>query len=96
MNAGLLALVLGLFSAVTLAGANTFVKASKDILAGRSVMTLTTAALALPFAFFVPLPNTATWEVLALSIPAHWVYQAALVRALSPGDLTILMENHAI
>jgi len=86
----LLALVLGLFSAVTLAGANTFVKASKDILAGRSVMTLTTAVLALPFAFIMPLPNAATWAVLALSIPAHWIYQTTLVRALSRGDLSLV------
>lgn len=90
LNAGVLALALGIFSALTLAGANTFVKASKDILAGRSVMTLTSAVLALPFAFFVPLPNAATWAVLALSIPAHWVYQAALVRALSRGDLSLV------
>jgi len=82
--------VLGLFSAVTLAGANTFVKASKDILAGRSVMTLTSAVLALPFAFIVPLPNAATWAVLAMSIPAHWIYQVALVRALSRGDLSLV------
>lgn len=86
----MLALALGLFSAVTLAGANTFVKASKDILGGRSLMSLTSAALALPFVFFVPPPNTATWLVLAVSIPAHWIYQVALVRALSRGDLSLV------
>ena len=36
---------LGLGSAVTLAGANTFVKSAKDILGGRAVMALTSAVL---------------------------------------------------
>lgn len=77
-------------SAVTLAGANTFVKATNDILAGRSVMALSSAAIMAPFAFVVPLPNAATWEILALSIPAHWIYQTALVGALSRGDLSLV------
>lgn len=90
MDAPGVALALGLTSAVTLAGANTFVKASKDILGGRSVMTLSSAVLALPFAFFVPPPNAATWRILALSMPAHWLYQICLVRALSRGDLSLV------
>jgi drug/metabolite transporter (DMT)-like permease len=77
-------------SAVTLAGANTFVKATSDILAGRSVMALSSAVIMAPFAFVVPLPNAATWEILALSIPAHWIYQTALVGALSRGDLSLV------
>jgi hypothetical protein len=40
LDPALFALLLGLGSAVTLAGANTFVKAAKDILGGRTVMTL--------------------------------------------------------
>ena len=77
-------------SAVTLAGANTFVKAAKDILGGRAVMAITSALLALPIAFFVPLPEPQTWTILALSLPAHWLYQTALVRALSRGDLSLV------
>jgi drug/metabolite transporter (DMT)-like permease len=77
-------------SAVTLAGANTFVKAAKDILGGRAVMSLTSAILAVPAAFFTPLPNLQTWMILALSLPAHWLYQTALVRALSRGDLSLV------
>ena len=30
------------------------------------------------------------WSILALSIPAHWIYQVALVRALSRGDLSLV------
>jgi len=77
-------------SAVTLAGANTFVKAAKDILGARAVMAFSSAALILPAAFFVPLPNQQTWVILALSLPAHWLYQTALVRALSRGDLSLV------
>ncbi len=90
MDTATLAFVLGMGSALTLAGANTFVKAAKDILGGRAVMALTSALLALPFAFFAPLPETATWAILGLSLPAHWLYQTALVRALSRGDLSLV------
>ena len=90
MDTATLAFMLGMGSAVTLAGANTFVKAAKDILGGRAVMALTSALLALPFAFFVPLPEPATWAILGLSLPAHWLYQTALVRALSRGDLSLV------
>ena len=90
MSLALLPFALGLGSAITLAGANTLLKASSDILAGRSVMALSSAAIMLPFAFVVPLPNPATWQILALSIPAHWIYQTALVGALSRGDLSLV------
>jgi drug/metabolite transporter (DMT)-like permease len=90
VDASTLALVLGLLSAVTLAGANTFVKASKDILGGRTVMTLTSSLVALPFTFIAPLPSAKMWTILALSLPAHWLYQTALVRALSRGDLSLV------
>lgn len=43
-----------------------------------------------PFAFFVPLPNAQTWGILALSLPAHWFYQFALIRAMHRGDLSLV------
>lgn len=85
-----LAFALGMGSAVTLAGANTLVKAGKDILGARTVMTLTGSILVLPVLFFVPWPSAATWAFLGLSLPAHWLYQTALVRALSRGDLSLV------
>lgn len=90
MDPTLFAFALGLGSAVTLAGANTFVKAAKDILGGRAVMAITSAILMLPFVFVAPLPNPQTWMILGLSLPAHWLYQTALVRALSRGDLSLV------
>ena len=90
MDPTLFAFVLGMGSAVTLAGANTFVKAAKDILGARAVMALSSATLMLPAAFVAPLPSQQTWMILALSLPAHWLYQTALVRALSRGDLSLV------
>jgi drug/metabolite transporter (DMT)-like permease len=90
LDPALLALALGLGSAVTLAGANTFVKSAKDILGGRAVMAFTSAVLMLPFVFVAPLPSEKTWMILGLSLPAHWLYQTALVRALSRGDLSLV------
>ena len=75
---------------MTLAGANTFVKSAKDILGGRTVMTLSSAILMLPAVFFVPPPSPKTWIILGFSLPAHWLYQTALVRALSRGDLSLV------
>lgn len=90
MDPALFAFLLGLGSAVTLAGANTLVKSAKDILGGRTVMTATSSILVLPALFFIPLPSQATWVFLAFSLPAHWLYQTALVRALSRGDLSLV------
>lgn len=90
MDPTLFAFALGMGSAVTLAGANTFVKAAKDILGARAVMAFSSAVLIAPAALFVPLPSQQTWMILALSLPAHWLYQTALVRALSRGDLSLV------
>jgi len=86
----LFAFALGIGSAVTLAGANTFVKAARDILGARTVMTATGSVIVAPLLLLVPFPSPATWGFLALSLPAHWLYQTALVRAMSRGDLSLV------
>jgi drug/metabolite transporter (DMT)-like permease len=90
MDPNFFAFALGLGSAVTLAGGNTFVKAAKDILGARTVMTIAGSIIALPALFFIPFPSAETWVFLGLSLPAHWLYQTALVRALSRGDLSMV------
>ncbi len=90
MDTGLLAFLLGMGSAVTLAASNTFVKAAKDILGGRAVMTITASIIMFPAIFITPLPTSQTWMILGLSLPAHWLYQTALVQALSRGDLSMV------
>jgi drug/metabolite transporter (DMT)-like permease len=90
MNPELLAVLLGLFSAVTLASANLAVKFGADILVGRAVLSCSAALLIAPAALFVPLPDAPTAQALALAVPAHFFYQMCLVQAMSRGALSLV------
>jgi uncharacterized membrane protein len=90
IDPSVLAISLGLFSAVTLAAANMSVKMGDDILVGRAILSASAAILILPAAFFVPLPNGATAAALAFTLPFHFFYQLCLVKALSRGDLSLV------
>jgi drug/metabolite transporter (DMT)-like permease len=90
MNPTHFAILLGLFSAVTLAAANMSVKMGSDILVARAVLSVSAALLVLPAAWFVPLPDRPTWMALAMAAPAHLFYQLCLVRALQRGDLSLV------
>ena len=87
MDANLVAIGLGLFSALTLAAANMSVKMGTDILVGRALLSASAALLVLPAAWLVPPPDAGTAGALALAIPAHAFYQLCLVRAMQRGDL---------
>jgi drug/metabolite transporter (DMT)-like permease len=86
----LLAICLGLLSAITLAGANMSVKMGSDILVARAVLSVSAAAAVAPAAFLVPLPDRWTWGALLLALPAHYLYQICLVRAMQRGDLSLV------
>ncbi|HZF93511.1 MAG TPA: EamA family transporter [Allosphingosinicella sp.] len=90
MSPTLLAVCLGLFSAVTLAAANVAVKMGTDILAGRAILSVSAALLIAPASLFVPAPDAATWNALLWAIPAHFAYQICLVRAMQRGDLSLV------
>jgi drug/metabolite transporter (DMT)-like permease len=90
VSSTLLAICLGLFSAITLAAANMSVKMGSDILAGRALLSASAALMVAPAAFFVPLPDARTWEALLLAVPAHYFYQLCLIRALQRGDLSLV------
>jgi drug/metabolite transporter (DMT)-like permease len=90
LSVSVLAICLGLFSAVTLAAANMSVKMGSDILVGRAVLSVSAAAAVAPAAFFVPLPDRWTWGALLLAVPAHYAYQLCLVRAMQRGDLSLV------
>lgn len=85
-----LAIFLGLTSAVSLAAVNAVVKAGRDILMARVVLSVTAALLTLPAIFFVPLPSAPVWAALAFSLMAHGAYQFGLINALSRGDLSLV------
>ena len=90
MDGTLLAICLGLFSAVTLAAANMSVKMGKDILLSRAILSGSAALLILPAAFFVPAPDAAVWNALTFALPAHFFYQICMIRALQRGDLSLV------
>lgn len=90
MSATMLAICLGLFSAITLAAANMSVKMGSDILVGRAILSASAAIMVLPAALFVPLPDAWTWGALLLAVPAHYIYQLCLIRALQRGELSLV------
>jgi len=89
-QADLFPILLGLFSAVTLAFANVTVKRGEDILAGRVMMALSAAIILIPFAFIVPLPTPELWRALAIGLIAHLFYQTCMIQALQRGDLGLV------
>lgn len=90
MSSELLAVLLGLFSAVTLASANLAVKIGTDILVGRAILSCSAALLIAPAALFVPLPDARVRGALLLAIPAHFFYQMCLVQAMNRGALSLV------
>ncbi|MEE2879478.1 MAG: DMT family transporter [Pseudomonadota bacterium] len=90
MSDSLIPVLLCLFSAVTVATANFAVKRGGDVLSARMVLSLTSAACVLPFAFIVPLPEPDLWAPIAVAIGAHWIYQFCMIRALHRGDLSLV------
>ncbi|MES2754896.1 MAG: EamA family transporter [Pseudomonadota bacterium] len=90
MDDGTLAVLLGLSSALTLAAANLAVKVGGDVLVGRAVLSTSAALLIAPALLFVPAPDAAVWQALAWAVPAHWLYQLCLVRALQRGQLSLV------
>jgi drug/metabolite transporter (DMT)-like permease len=90
LSDSLFAVCLGLLSAVTLAAANMSVKMGSDILVGRAVLSSSAAAMVAPAILFVPWPDAWTWGALLLAVPAHYVYQLCLIRALQRGDLSLV------
>lgn len=86
----ILPITLCLMSAITLATTNVLVKKGGDVLTGRVIVQVTAALIVLPFAFFFPMPPLSTFPLLAISMLAHWFYQACLIRAMHRGDLSLV------
>jgi len=79
-----IALVLG--AAVLHAGWNAALRSSLDRLRGIVIMSMTSAAVAVPFAIALPLPAAASWPYIALSAVLQIGYCFFLVRAYREGD----------
>lgn len=85
-----LAIALALLSAVTVAAANFGVKRGGDVLVGRMVLSVSSALIVLPAAFFVPVPPLHLWPAVIGAVATHWLYQLGLIRALHRGDLSLV------
>jgi len=88
LSTPLLAIFLGLFSAVTVALANFGTKMGGDVLTARMVLSTSSALIVSPFLFLVPAPPPELWPSVLIAVAIHWLYQFGLVRALQRGDLS--------
>jgi len=80
--------ILVLISGFSHAIVNAILKSGKDKMAGRALIDGFSAVLALPFAFFVPLPAHA-WGWLAGSWAVHLLYLYTLIKSFEQSDLTV-------
>jgi len=77
-----------LAAALLHAGWNAIAKAGRDPLLNVAAITTGSGLGAAALLPFVPLPDPAAWPFLAASVLLHFLYQVALVRAYSLGDLS--------
>ncbi len=85
---GGLASILVLISGFTHAIVTAILKSGKDKMSGRALIDGFSAMLALPFAFFVPLPAHA-WGWLAASWAVHLLYLYTLIKSFEQSDMTV-------
>ncbi len=85
-----LPILLGLFSAITVAVANFAIKRGGDVLTARMIMSIAMGLTMLPFAPFVPAPPLSMWPAMAIAVGVHWIYQFSMVRALHRGGLSLV------
>lgn len=90
MSASLLAVILCLVSALTVAITNVMVKRGGDVLTARALVAVVMALSVLPLLPFVPLPPAQAWPLIAVSVVVHWFYQFAAIRALHRGALSLV------
>ena len=76
-----------LFAAALHAGWNALIKIRGDRLVVMAVVTLAGSLVSLLAVFLLPLPDPASWPLLALTIVLHTGYHLFLPRAYDHGDL---------
>ncbi len=79
-----------LVSAITHAFVGAILKHSHDKLVLRGVLGLTTAVVAFPFIFFVPVLPLNVWLILLLGMSIHFVYHLAQATAFTKGDMSVV------
>jgi drug/metabolite transporter (DMT)-like permease len=86
LTLGITLAVLG--AALLHASWNALLKAGSDPLLDTALVALSGTLIALPLAFFVAPPESASWPYLATSATIHFGYYAALAAAYKAGDLS--------
>jgi drug/metabolite transporter (DMT)-like permease len=67
---------------------NAMIKSSRDVLLDLALLTALAGLAALPFLFFVRIPEPAAWPYIFASVGIHIAYYFALVGAYRAGDLS--------
>jgi drug/metabolite transporter (DMT)-like permease len=80
--------LLVLAAAVMHASWNALIKAGSDKLVMQCLVMLFAGLPCIPFLLFVPLPASASWPFLALSLAVHGVYYVTLINAYRFGALS--------
>ena len=69
---------------------NAWVRGGSNPLLHTAALVIWTGILAIPVAIVLPLPDAASWPLLALSIVIHLVYYITLARAYTHGALSVV------
>ena len=69
---------------------NAWVRGGSNPLLHTAALVIWTGILAIPVAIVLPLPDQASWPLLALSILIHLVYYITLARAYTHGALSVV------
>lgn len=77
-------------SAVLVALVGVLVKRSDDKLVFRALLSISSALIVLPFAFFTPFPPASVWPYLMFGAIAHFFYQISYVAAFERGDMSLV------
>ena len=67
---------------------NAMIKSSRDVLLDLALLTFLAGLAALPFLFFVRMPEASSWPWIMASVFIHIAYYFALVGAYRAGDLS--------
>lgn len=69
---------------------NAFVRGGANPLLHMAALTIWTGVLGLPVALAMPLPDSASWPWIALSVVIHVIYYVTLSRAYQHGSLSVM------
>jgi drug/metabolite transporter (DMT)-like permease len=79
-----------LLAALLHASWNAMIKGGSDVLFDTGAIIVGSSVVALPFLFFLPLPDPASWPYLFGSITIHAAYYYLMVNAYRSGELSLV------